>query len=332
MSGIQLTEEFIQKLMNGDRQCLSKAITLVESHQENDRSLAKQLMSRIQAVGTSMRIGITGPPGVGKSSLIEALGLEMIHENQQRLAVLSIDPSSAQTQGSILGDKTRMIQLSQSDLVFIRPSPSGTQLGGIAKNTRETIRLCEAAGYRYILVETAGIGQTEYLVSTMTDLTILMHLPGSGDDVQGIKRGVMEWADLMVVNKADQPEDQRVINTLKDLHSVLHFLPSRGHGYAPKVLSVSALNRKGIPELWGEIKAFEKHINENGYILINRKQQLVNSFRQQLPLRLWESMSVMPGVKQNLEDTEEKILSEDLSPEEAVDLLQDFIFASLRTK
>lgn len=324
-----LLHEWLEGIQTGDRKILAKAITLVESQHPDDRPMAKQLLAILKQTTLSLRIGITGPPGVGKSSLIEALGQRIIAEDK-KVAVLSIDPSSTLTGGSILGDKTRMLHLSQSERAFIRPSPSGQQLGGIARSTRDVIRICEAAGFDYVMIETAGIGQTEYLVSTMTDLTILLNLPGSGDELQAMKRGVMEWADILIVHKADDPQKVQVINALRDFITAVHLFTPKAHGWPRKVLAVSSQNGLGITELWDEIQSFHKHIINNNYILNNRNHQLIDSFRQQLRNDFWDRLVALKEIRQVLDDTENKIQNFNLSPEEAVEILEDFIFAYLR--
>lgn len=329
MANLFALNDWIDGIKAGDRKFLAKAITLVESSNQDDRQHARQLLSALNQPALSLRIGITGPPGVGKSSLIEVLGQRIIAEDK-KVAVLSIDPSSTLTGGSILGDKTRMLHLSQSERAFIRPSPSGQQLGGIARSTRDVIRICEAAGFDYVMIETAGIGQTEYLVSTMTDLTILLNLPGSGDELQAMKRGIMEWADILIVHKADEPQQTQVVNALRDLNTAAHFFSSKDHGWPRKVMAVSSKKDFGITELWSEIQVFQKHIINNNYILNNRNQQLIDSFRQQLKADVWDRLTHFEAVQQKLVETEARVQNLHLSPEEAVEILEDFIFAYLR--
>lgn len=316
-------------ITSGDRKALSKAITLIESRKPGDRSDAMLLLKSLDPGRTALRIGVTGPPGVGKSSLLEVLGLHILDKGFS-LAVLSIDPSSTLTRGSILGDKTRMLSLSQSNQAFIRPSPTGDQLGGITRTTREVIRLCEAAGFDFVFVETAGIGQTEYLVSTMVDLTILLQLPGSGDDLQGIKRGIMEWADILVLHKSDDAKDPKVLQALRDLRVAIQFLETKKSGWERKILMLSSLKRLGIEELWDAIRSYQKHINDNNYMLKNRNEQLINAYHQILQQQTWNSILDHQEVKQFIKLTEEKVYSLNLSPEEAVYITQDYIFAFLK--
>ena len=323
---------WIASIRSGDRNALSRAITLIESQLPEDRIIATELIHQMGSLNlNSFRIGITGPPGAGKSSLIETLGLHLIRQNY-KVAVLSIDPSSALTKGSILGDKTRMQNLAVEPNAFIRPSPTGNQFGGVARHTRESIWLCEAAGFDYILVETAGIGQSEYLVSTMTDLTILISLPGSGDDLQGIKKGILEWADIIVINKADDDKDNRLIASYKDLLVASQFTQSRYPGWDRKILKISALYNKGIDSLVQEIEKFKLYIKENQAIKTIRQQQMVDYFNQNLKDKFWETLEQNPELSAFLIQTKKSILHREISPEEATDISLAFIFALFNKK
>ncbi len=242
-------------LRAGDRAALARAITLVESTRPDHRADALHLLDEIVAeTGGSTRIGISGPPGVGKSTLIEALGLHLI-ERDHRVAVLAIDPTSTVSGGSILGDKTRMEQLGRTDAAFIRPSPSGRTLGGIARRTREALLLCEAAGFDIVLVETVGVGQSETAVSDVVDLFLLLASPSGGDELQGVKRGIMELADVIAVNKADGHLEAAANSTCADIRNAVHLLRPRVPGIEVPVVLVSAATGAGVGDLWDTVAA-----------------------------------------------------------------------------
>lgn len=242
-------------LLGGQRRALAKAITLVESTRAEHERQAQELLALVQGqAGKSIRVGLTGVPGVGKSTFIEALGMFLAGQGR-RVAVLAVDPSSARTGGSIMGDKTRMPRLTVHPNAFIRPSPSGGTLGGVARRTRETALLCEAAGYDVVLVETVGVGQSETHVAGMTDLFVLLTLPNAGDELQGIKRGIMELADICVVNKADT-NPQAAIRAQTELRTALTLLTPHDAPWRPVALKASALTGEGIPELWTKVQEY----------------------------------------------------------------------------
>jgi len=242
-------------ITNRDRRALAQAITLVESTRADHRAAAELLLEALPAPpGDVVRIGISGAPGVGKSTLIEALG-QLILKTGERIAVLAVDPSSTRSGGSILGDKTRMIELARDDRAFIRPSPAGTTLGGVARRTREVLHLCEASGFRRIIVETVGVGQSEIAVSGMTDLFVLVVAPAGGDQLQGIKRGIMELADLVVVNKCDGELVPRARQAVGEYRSAIGLMVPRHAGLPATALGVSAIEGTGLPELWETITA-----------------------------------------------------------------------------
>jgi len=262
--------------MSFSRASLARAITLVESTRPDHQREAQELITSILSkTGNSIRIGITGVPGVGKSTFIEAFGLHLIAQGK-RVAVLAIDPSSTITGGSILGDKTRMSELSQNENAFIRPSPTAGSLGGVARRTREAMLLCEASGYDVIIIETVGVGQSETEVSDMVDMFMLLLLPASGDDLQGIKKGIVELADLIVVNKADGDMLAQAKRVQGDYASAMRTLHSQSANWQPKVQTCSALNNSGISEIWELVKNFESVMRASGELEKKRSHQAVS--------------------------------------------------------
>ena len=265
---------YVNGILQGNRTILSQAITMVESSLPAHEAVAQEIVSRcLPYAGRSVRLGITGVPGVGKSTFIEALGMYLVTEQQRRLAVLAIDPSSERSKGSILGDKTRMEQLSVHPSAFIRPSPSAGSLGGVAKKTREIIVLCEAAGFDTIFVETVGVGQSETSVHAMTDFFLLLMISGAGDELQGIKRGIMEMADLIAINKADGDRVQAAEMTRVQYQNALRLFPPTASQWVPKSLACSSLAGTGIREIWDAVTAYVDQTRANGYFSERRKQQ-----------------------------------------------------------
>jgi len=287
-------KKLIKSMLGGDRRALAQAITLIESTRPEDRQAAMKLLEKLAPrAGKSIRVGISGVPGVGKSTFIESLGNHLIDAGH-KVAVLAVDPSSAVSGGSILGDKIRMEQLSRRPEAFIRPSPSGTTLGGVTRHTRETILVAEAAGFDVLLVETVGVGQSETAVADMTDMFILMLLPGGGDELQGIKRGIIELADLILINKADGDMKPAAGRSVTDYRNALEFLHSRSEHWQVPVESYSALEGSGIAEIWDIVQRYQTALSEAGEIEHNRanqakawmwseiKDELVDDLAQQL--------------------------------------------------
>lgn len=265
-----------EQLTSHSRRALAKAITLTESKKNSDVSRAQELLEAVMPkTGNSVRIGITGVPGVGKSTFIETLGISLI-EQGHKVAVLAVDPSSPNSGGSILGDKTRMQDLMASDHSFIRPSPTGGNLGGVSRKTRESILLCEAAGYDIILVETVGVGQSEYEVASMVDFFMVLMLPGAGDSLQGIKKGILELADMLVINKTDGENKNLARHAKREYENALHLLQPKHQHYAVKVMLCSALENVGLEEVWTEISSFISNEKESGRLGEQRKNQMKN--------------------------------------------------------
>ena len=266
-------EELFEGLRKGHSTALSQAITLIESNSDRKGEKAAALIEKcLPLANNSLRIGITGVPGVGKSTFIEAFGDHLI-KNGKKVAVLAVDPTSSISGGSILGDKTRMETLVNNENAFIRPSPSGDSLGGVAKKTRETIILCEAAGFDTLLIETVGVGQSETTVHSMTDFFLLLKLAGAGDELQGIKRGIMEMADAIVINKADGENLKPARRAKGEFKRALHLYPAKEGGWEPQVLLCSALEREGISEIWALILNFEEKAKSNGRFSEKRQEQ-----------------------------------------------------------
>jgi GTPase len=319
--------EYIEGIRNGDRSALAKAITLIESSRPADRQLAEQIIEKcLSASGSSIRVGITGVPGAGKSSLIEALGKHLITERSEKVAVLAIDPSSQLSGGSILGDKTRMTFLASSDMAFIRPTPSRGARGGIAQHTREAIVLCEAAGFQNVLVETVGIGQSEAAVREMVDFFLLVTLAGAGDELQGIKRGVMELADAVAINKTDLDNIRAAEWARTEAESALHFLPTSPSGWVPRALACSAHTGRGVADLWSCVLEFAASTRANGWFGRRRQDQARRSMRENLELELMQLFYSDPTVQKCLIELEEQVFAGQISAVAAVrDLLASFL-------
>ncbi|MFG1418506.1 methylmalonyl Co-A mutase-associated GTPase MeaB [Xanthobacter sp. V0B-10] len=298
----------------GERAALARAITLVESRRADHRARAQALLqSLLPRTGGAFRVGITGVPGVGKSTTIDALGTHLTGLGH-KVAVLAVDPSSSRTGGSILGDKTRMARLSMDERAFIRPSPSSGTLGGIAAKTRETMLLCEAAGFDVVLVETVGVGQSETAVADLTDTFLVLMLPGAGDELQGIKKGVLELADIVAVNKADGDNVTRARAAASEYRAALHLLGARQAHWSPPVLTYSALTGDGIAEMWAQVVLHRQKCEAAGAFAATRQAQQVRWMWTLLNERLAEKVSSDPGVKARLPALEREVAAGTLAP------------------
>jgi len=317
-------KDYTQGILTGNRVLLSRAITLMESSLPSDRILADEIIEELlPKTGKSIRIGVTGTPGVGKSTFIEAFG-KMLTAQNKKVAVLAVDPSSQKTRGSILGDKTRMDELAKDPMAFIRPSPTNQSLGGVAESTRETILLCEAAGYEIILVETVGVGQSETTVRSMTDFFLLLMLPGSGDELQGIKKGIMEMADGIAITKSDSDNLKKAQQAQTDFQHALHLFSAPESGIAPKVLLTSSIEKKGIIEVWETIESFKEKTNSSGFFIHQRQEQNVSWFHSQINTRIRGKVTQQKRIKTKIGTLEKKIRSLKISPGKAVgDLFKD---------
>lgn len=310
---VKSKQVYVDGIRSGDRNLLSQAITLIESSKEEYRDLGEDILEDcIGDTGNSIRIGITGVPGVGKSTFIESLGKLLLDEGK-KLAVLTIDPSSSRSKGSILGDKTRMPKLSSHKNAYVRPSPTAGTLGGVAQKTRETILLCEAAGFDTIFVETVGVGQSETTVQSMVDFFLLLMLAGAGDELQGIKRGIMEMADMIAINKADQGNADKAEQARREFKNALSLFPAHESGWKPPVLTCSALEGKGLLPLWDEIQKYFSEIKKNGYFESTRRKQAVFWMNESIQQQLNESFFQNPTIKEKLPVLEKKVASGSIS-------------------
>jgi LAO/AO transport system kinase len=310
----------VEGLLDGQRRALAKAITLIESTRADHQQRAQRLMETVlPKTGNSIRIGISGVPGVGKSTFIEALGMYLI-ERGHRLAVLAVDPSSSVTGGSILGDKTRMELLSQRTEAFIRPSPSSGSLGGVAEKTREALLLCEAAGYDVIIVETVGVGQSETTVAGMTDCFVLLQLPNAGDDLQAIKKGIMELADLVVFNKADLDPTAAQM-AASQMRGALGMLRSASSAWRPPVLTLSASRKEGIENFWHTIEDFRAKLTVSGDFAARRQHQALAWMWQQIDSGLRSRFREHAGIKAALPDLSRAVEAGTVTPSAAAQRL-----------
>jgi len=314
-------KKLVNELLKGSHTALSRAITLVESTNSEHEKLARQLIGKLLPyANNSIRIGITGVPGVGKSTFIEQFGGILVNKGN-KVAVLAVDPSSTISKGSILGDKTRMEELVKEDNAFIRPSANGDSLGGVAKKTREAIILCEAAGFNYIIIETVGVGQSETAVHSMTDFFLLLKLAGAGDELQGIKRGIMEMADTIVINKADGENLKAAKLAKTEFNRALHLYPPKPSDWAPKTLICSALNNEGIVEIYDVVNEFILSTKDNGFFETNRKDQNKFWLLQTIENRLKSEFYSDPKIKLALKEQLKNLDKNKTTPFEAASYL-----------
>jgi LAO/AO transport system kinase len=312
-------------LRAGHRAALARAITLVESRRADHQAAARDLVQALLPdTGTAIRVGITGSPGVGKSTTIDALGMFLI-ERGHKVAVLAVDPSSARTGGSILGDKTRMARLAASENAFIRPSPSSGTLGGVAAKTREAMLLCEAAGFDVVLVETVGIGQSETVVCDMTDFFLALMLPGAGDELQGIKKGLVELADMIAINKADGDNLKRANLAAAEYRSALHILSPRSEHWFPPVETYSALTGAGIEKLWQKILEHRTAMNASGEFVARRREQQVKWMWSMLEQRMMVRLRSDAAIRAKVKKTETEVADGRISPAVAAEQIAEML-------
>lgn len=323
--------DYVEGIIKGDVTILSRAVTLVESVKPEHQAIAQEVIEKcLPYAGNSIRIGISGVPGAGKSTSIDVFGLHVLEKYDGKLAVLAIDPSSERSKGSILGDKTRMEKLSVHPKSFIRPSPSAGSLGGVARKTRETIVLCEAAGFDKIFVETVGVGQSETAVHSMVDFFLLIQLAGTGDELQGIKRGIMEMADGIIINKADGDNLDRAKLAATQFRNALHLFPAPESGWTPQVLTYSGFYNLGVAEVWDMVYKYIDFVKENGYFEYRRNEQSKYWMYETINEQLRDSFYHNPQIEAMLTDKENQVLQGNLTSFIAAKDLLDTYFAVLK--
>ncbi len=323
--------DYVDGIVKGDVTTLSRAVTLVESVKPEHQVLAQQVIEKcLPYSGNSIRVGISGVPGAGKSTSIDAFGLHILEKHGGKLAVLAIDPSSERSKGSILGDKTRMENLSVHPDSFIRPSPSAGSLGGVARKTRETIILCEAAGFDKIFVETVGVGQSETAVHSMVDFFLLIQLAGTGDELQGIKRGIMEMADGIVINKADGDNLERAKLAATQFRNALHLFPASESGWTPQVMTYSGFYNIGVKEIWDMVYQYMDFVKDNGYFAYRRNEQSKYWMYETINEHLRDSFYQNARIESMLAEQENQVLQGNLTSFAAAQKLLDTYFESLK--
>lgn len=323
--------DYVEGIVKGDVTVLSQAVTLVESVKPEHQAVAQEVIEKcLPYSGNSVRVGISGVPGAGKSTSIDVFGLHVLEEHGGKLAVLAIDPSSERSKGSILGDKTRMEKLSVHPKSFIRPSPSAGSLGGVARKTRETIVLCEAAGFDKIFVETVGVGQSETAVHSMVDFFLLIQLAGTGDELQGIKRGIMEMADGIIINKADGDNLERARLAATQFRNALHLFPAPESSWTPQVLTYSGFYNLGVKEVWDMVYKYIDFVKDNGYFEYRRNEQSKYWMYETINEQLRDSFYHNPQIEAMLTGKENQVLQGNLTSFVAAKNLLDTYFAELK--
>ena len=324
------TDDYVEGILSGNITVLSQAITLVESHNPDHYDQAQQIIERcLPHAGKSIRLGITGVPGAGKSTFIEAVG-NMVVGMGHKLAVLAIDPSSERSGGSILGDKTRMESISGNPDIYIRPSPSAGSLGGVARKTRETIVLCEAAGFDVIFIETVGVGQSETAVHSMVDMFMMLQISGAGDELQGIKRGIMEMADIIAINKADGENVHDAQLAKNHIANALMLFPTPDSDWRPQVFTCSAVTGAGLKEIWANIQEYISHVKSNGYFVANRHRQSKYWMYETIGKALQDSFYRNQEIEKLLPEYEKRVLEDRISSFIAAKELLGKYFDSLK--
>ncbi len=314
---LKKVDEYVEGILSGSRAVLSQAITLIESTNPDHREMGEEILEKcLPHSAGSLRIGVTGVPGVGKSTFIESLGKHLL-ERGKKIAVLTVDPSSSRSKGSILGDKTRMPFLSTHSRAYVRPSPASGALGGVAGKTREAILLCEAAGFSTVFVETVGVGQSEIAVKSMVDIFLLLMLAGAGDELQGIKRGIMEMADLIAINKAESVNLKAARQAKVEYQNALSLFPIHPSGWKPPVLTCSALKGEGISEIWQQVESYFRQTRENGFFEQNRKEQAVFWMRETIESRLRQNFYDHPEIRIRIPKLEKIVAEGKISPVKA---------------